>query len=99
MRRISASTSSRVIDGPTHHQRIITRLSSGGRANRRCTSATPGRAGGCGKAEAAMRNGTRRVALFTSLEIHLDAELDDARIAGVVVLAEEVPQRRRAPRR
>src|SRR5438445_12563818 len=99
MRRISASTSSRVTEGPNDHQRTIARLWSGGRANSRCTSATPGRAGGCAMAEAATRSETGRAALFTWLEIHLDAELDDARVAGGIVLAEEVAQRRRAPRR
>ena len=42
MRRISRSSSAVVTEGPNHHHRIRIRLSSGGFAKRRCSSATFG---------------------------------------------------------
>src|SRR5437660_768322 len=46
MRRISASISSRVTEGPNHHQRIMGRLSAGGATNDRRIAPRPGVAAG-----------------------------------------------------
>src|SRR5258707_15463102 len=96
MRRISASISSGVTEGPNHHQRTIGRLSSGGAANDRRIAARPAVAGGWagagppGPGAIAPREnpGRRRVTAAIlprrppGSEIQLQARPGYARVAG-----------------
>src|SRR6266581_7639006 len=90
IRRISASSSAVVTEGPNHHHRIRIRLSSGGLAKSRCTSATlPGLSGACGNATDGSNQRRRSQARRICSEVELYTQLDDAWVARAVRLAEE----------